>query len=394
MRVATMSRAEKHAYLEAIRRRYRLASRDKKSKILDEFCAVCGYNRKYAIRVLKKRRLKRRAKPGRKPWYDAKMLLEPLKAIWLATDQMCSKKLKVALHEWLPYYEKEQGKLDGLIRDQLYFISPSTIDRLLNAVRIHYPSKGLCGTKPGRLLKNQIPIKTDNWDVTQPGFLETDSVAHCGNSLEGSFVWSITMTDILTAWTESRATWNKGAAGVVNRVKNIEKSLPFEMLGFDCDNGSEFLNYHLIRYFMMRDKPVRFTRSRAYHKNDNAHVEQKNWTHVRHLFGYDRFDNPILVELMNDLYAHEWSLYQNHFVPVMKLIEKNKVNSRYYKRYDKPMTPYYRLMSSTHISSETKAKLREQHKALNPFELKRIIDRKLKHIFKFVTITTKVRNRL
>lgn len=389
-----MSLAEKRVYLEAIRRRYRQANRDKKSKILDEFCAVCGYNRKYAIRILRKRRLKKRLKPGRKPWYDPKTILEPLKAIWLATDQMCSKKLKVALKEWLPHYEKEKGNLNDVIRFQLYGISPPTIDRLLKPLRIQYPSKGLCGTKPGRLLKTQIPIKTDNWDITQPGFMETDTVAHCGNSLAGNFVWSLTMTDILTAWTECRATWNKGAAGVVKRIKNIEKSLPFELLGCDSDNGSEFLNYHLIRYLMKRKKPVKFTRSRAYHKNDNAHVEQKNWTHVRHLFGYDRFENPALVNLMNDLYANEWSLYQNHFCPVMKLIEKKKINSRYYKRYDKPMTPYYRVMGSTHISAETKTKLREQHRTLNPFELKRIIDKKLKKIFELVVITRKVRKRL
>jgi hypothetical protein len=389
-----MSRNEKLAYLEAIKRRYRKSGRKQKSKILDEFCEVCGYNRKYAIRILKKRITKKKAKPGRKAWYEPKLILLPLKAIWLATDQMCSKRLKVAIREWLPHYEKEQGDLGDMLRGQLYAVSPSTIDRLLKPLRIQYPIKGLSGTKPGRLLKNQIPIKTDNWDVTQPGFLEADTVAHCGNSLSGDFVWSLTMTDILTGWTENRATWNKGAEGVIKQIKNIEKSLPFELLGCDCDNGSEFLNYHLIRYLMKRDRPVQFTRSRPYHKNDNAHVEQKNWTHVRHLFGYDRFDNPAMVDLMNNLYANEWSLFQNHFSPIMKLIEKRKINSRYYKRYDKPLTPYRRLMASTHIPEETKAKLREQHRALNPFELKRIIDKKLKRIFTHVTITSKVRKRL
>jgi hypothetical protein len=389
-----MSLSEKRVYLEAIRRRYHQATRVNKSKILDEFCAVCGYNRKYAIRALKKRKPKKRAKPGRKPWYDPASLLEPLKAIWFATDQMCSKRLKVALKEWLPFYEKEQGDLDDVVRFRLYAISPATIDRLLKPLRIEYPTKGMSGTKPGRLLKTQIPIRTDNWDVTQPGFIEADTVAHCGNTLEGNFVWSLTMTDILTAWTENRATWNKGAHGVVEQVKNIEKSLPFKILGYDCDNGSEFLNKHLIRYFAKRDEPVQFTRSRPYHKNDNAHVEQKNWTHVRHLFGYDRFDNSDLVDMMNDLYANEWSQYQNHFCPVMKLIEKKKINSRYYKRYDKPLTPYYRLMGSSYIPKETKDMLREQHRKLNPFELKRIIDAKLKRIFEFITVTPKVRKRL
>lgn len=389
-----MSRDEKRAYLMAIHSRYRRASRKVKAQILNEFCAVCGYNRKYAIRTLRKRPAKRHAKPGPPSKYKQESLLVALKAVWLATDQMCSKKLKVALYEWLPHYEKEKGLLDDVTRGQLYKISPSTIDRLLKPVRIKYPSKGISGTKPGKLLKNQIPIKTDNWDVTQPGFMEFDTVAHCGNSIEGNFVWSLTATDILSTWTENRATWNKGADGVVKQVKNIEKSLPFELLGADCDNGSEFLNYHLIRYLMKRDKPVQFTRSRPYKKNDNAHVEQKNWSHVRHLFGYDRFENPVLVDLMNELYANEWSLYQNHFCPTMKLIEKTKINSRYRKKYDKPKTPYLRLMTSEYISEEKKVELREKHKNLNPFELKRVIEKKLKQIFKHVEITSKVRSRL
>ena len=389
-----MSRSEKRAYLSAIRRRYRLGCRAKKTKILDEFCAVCGLNRKYAIRLLHKKLKKIQQKPGRKSQYKYDRLLVPLKTIWLAADQMCSKKLKVAIREWLPHYEQEKGLLDDVTRGQLYAISPSTIDRLLKPIRVQYPQKGLCGTKPGRLLKNQIPIKTDNWDVTQPGFLEADTVAHCGNSLSGNFVWSLTLTDILTAWTECRATWNKGSAGVVNQINDVEKNLPFEILGYDCDSGSEFLNHHLIRYFMERKKPVQFTRSRPYHKNDNAHVEQKNWTHVRHLFGYDRFDKPELVELMNDLYKNEWSHYQNHFCPTMKLVEKIKINSRYHKRYDKPMTPYLRLIASGHISQEVKDRLREQHRKLNPFELKRIIEQKLKNIFTLVSVTSNVRQRL
>lgn len=389
-----MSLNERLAYLKAIVRRYKRSNRRQKARILDEFCAVWDYNRKYAIRLLRRKKSKKRAKPGRKPLYDPAKILAVLKPIWLATDQMCSKRLKVALREWLPYYEKENGLLDDKFRNQMYALSPATIDRLLKLVRIQYPSKGRCGTKPGKLLKNQIPIKTDNWDVMQPGFLEADTVAHCGNSLSGDFVWSLTMTDIFSGWTENRATWNKGATGVVKQVKNIEKSLPFDILGYDCDNGSEFLNHHLIRYFLKRKKPVQFTRSRPYHKNDNAHVEQKNWTHVRQLFGYDRFEDEKLVDLMNDLYSNEWSQYQNHFCPVMKLIEKVRVNSHDYKRYDKPMTPYHRLMGSKDILQEEKIKLREQHRMLNPFELKRIIEKKLKRIFEYITVSTRVRNRL
>lgn len=389
-----MSLEQRKAYLGEIRKRYKKSTRQQKAKILDEFCSVCQYNRKYAIRLLKKRHKQKRKRPGQKPRYEAEKLLKPLKAIWFASDQVCSKKLKVVIRDWLPHYENEEGLLDSLIRGQLYSISPATIDRLLKPLRLKYPRKGIGGTKPGRLLKNQIPIKTEHWDVTQPGYLEADTVAHCGNSLAGDFVWSLTLTDIKSTWTENRATWNKGAHGVCAQIEDVEKNLPFQIVGFDCDNGSEFLNYHLMRYFVERDKAVQFTRSRPYRKNDNAHVEQKNWTHVRHLFGYDRFDKPCLVELMNDLYKNEWSLYQNHFCPTMKLIEKKKINSRYYKRYDTPQTPYQRIMKSEYISQDVKEQLEKQHATLNPFELKRIIERKLKHIFKFVTVTSNVRQRL
>lgn len=389
-----MGRDEKLGYLNAIRKRYKRSGRKQKAKILDEFCAVCGYNRKYAIRLLKTRQQKKRRRPGRKARYQSKALLGPLEAIWFASDQMCGKRLKAVLREWLPYYEEEHGELDDVVRGQLNALSAATIDRLLKAVRVHYPRKGLSGTKPGTLLKNQIPIKTDHWDVTQPGYVEADTVAHCGNTLAGDFVWSITLTDIFTTWTENRATWNKGADGVVRQIKGIEKGLPFEILGFDCDNGSEFLNHHLWRYFANRKRGVQFTRSRPYHKNDNAHVEQKNWTHVRHIFGYDRFAHPKLVGLMNDLYSHELSLYQNHFCPTMKLIEKRKVNSRYYKRYDKPKTPYQRLMACDQISQERKNKLEDQHRNLNPFALKRAIEKKLKVIFSFVQVAPHKRGRL
>lgn len=390
-----MGQDKKKAYLQAIRKRYKRSDKASKAKILDEFCAVCGYNRKYAIRLISKRSRKEKQKPGRRPRYEVEKVLGPLKTIWFAADQMCSKRLKVALREWLPHYEVEYGLLEDSIRGQLYSISAATIDRMLKPVRVQHPRKGLSGTKPGRLLKNQIPIKTDHWDVDRPGFLEADTVAHCGNSLAGDFIWSLTLTDICSTWTESRATWNKGSGGVIEQIRDIENTLPFKILGFDCDNGSEFLNHHLIRYFTQTKKPsVQFTRSRPYQKNDNAHVEQKNWTHVRHLFGYDRFDNPELVTLMNDLYKNEWSHYQNHFCPTMKLIEKEKINSRYRKRYDNPKTPYLRLMTSAHIAQDVKNRLRAQHQSLNPFQLKRNIESKLERIFKLVTVTSFVRQRL
>lgn len=319
-----------------------------------------------------------------------------MKTIWFASDQPCSKRLHALMPDWLPYYEKEHGDLSNFVRLQLLCISPSSIDRALKQTKATCSRKDLSGTKSGTLLKNQIPIKTNQWEDNKPGFLEADSVAHCGNSLEGDFVWSITFTDIHTTWTENRAIWNKGSSGVIEQVQDLEATLPFKIKGFDCDNGSEFLNHHLLRYFTDRPKgqEIRFTRSRPYHKNDNAHVEQKNWTHVRHLLGYDRLDHPKLAKLVNDLYRHEWCLYQNHFLPTMKCIKKEKVNSRDRKQYDKPKTPYLRILECAEISDEIKRKLNAEHLQLNPFELKRQIEKKLRMIFSYVKVTQNVRKRI
>src|SRR5512138_1886521 len=374
-------------YLEAIRNRYRNSSRKEKSIILGEFCATCGYNRKYAIRLLRnKSPSPTNRKPGPALHYDKDQLLVPLKRIWFATDQMCSKKLKAAIPLWLPFYQKEYDPLPPDVSQKLIDMSSATIDRLLKPLRAIY-KKGRCSTKPGTLLKNQIPIKTHNWDVTKPGYFEADTVAHCGNSMAGDFVFSLTFTDIFSGWTENRAVWGKGSQGVLRQIRNIEERIAFPILGFDCDNGSEFLNHHLVSYFTDRPKaPVQFTRSRPYKKNDNAFVEQKNWTHVRQLLGYDRFDNPDLIPVINDLYISEWSLFNNYFCPTLKLKEKQRINSRYIKKYEPPQTPYQRLLDSTVVSDEAKRTLETIYKSLNPFKLKVNIDDKLKAVFHIVRL--------
>lgn len=374
-------------YLAAIRNRYRKARRKEKSVILGEFCATCGYNRKYAIRLLRKRDSDpSHRKPGPAFRYDKELLLLPLKRIWFATDQMCSKKLKAALPLWLPFYQEEFPPLLPDTRQKLLDMSPATIDRLLKPLRAVY-KKGRCSTKPGTLLKNQIPIKTHNWDVTRPGYFEADTVAHCGNSIAGDYVFSLTFTDIFSGWTENRAVWGKGSQGVLRQITDIEEKIVFPILGFDCDNGSEFLNHHLVRYFTDRPKAqVQFTRSRPYRKNDNAFVEQKNWTHVRQLLGYDRLENPELVPLINDLYMNEWSLFTNYFCPTLKLKEKQRINSRYIKRYEPPQTPYQRLLDSVDVSNEARRTLEKVYISLNPFKLKRKIDDKLRAIFHIVRL--------
>jgi len=389
-----MGGESRREYLAAIGLRYNEASKQEKTVILNEFCAVCGYHRKHALRLLHQREKKPKKRPGRKPRYDAPELMSALKRIWLATDQMCSKKLVAAIPLWLPFYERHYGQLRDDIKGKLLSISAATIDRRLAPTRVNIRPRGLGGTKPGRLLRNQIPIRTHNWDITQPGFMEADTVAHCGNSLAGDFIWSLTLTDIHTGWTECRATWNNGAIGVLEQIKHIQHGLVFPLKGFDCDNGSEFLNHHLLRYFTEHKPKISFTRSRPYKKNDNPHVEQKNWSCVRHLLGYDRLDNPALVHPINQLYANDWSRWQNHFCPHLKLIDKKRINSKYYKKYDSPKTPYQRLMESPHLSQEDKKMLEILHNTLDPFKLKRHIDQQLKAIFKMVSVTSNVRKRL
>ncbi len=200
--------------------------------------------------------------------------------------------------------------------------------------------------------------------------------------MAGMFAFTIDTVDIATGWTEQRAVWGKGETAVLVQIEDIEESLPFDLLGFDCDNGGEFLNYHLLRHFTERKQPVQFTRSRAYHKDDNAHVEQKNWTHVRQWLGYHRFDNPDVVPLLNDLYKHEWRLFHNFFCPSVKLMSKQRVASKTIKLYDSPKTPYQRIMESPYISETVKHSLTAVFNKLNPFDLRKAIEVKLKIIFK------------
>jgi len=378
-----MSPRSKKEYIEAIFLRYKKATCKEKTIILDEFCATCGYHRKHAIRLL--RRFKRFIKPkakkrGRSPVYHQEVILKPLKQIWLAANLPCSKRLKAILPLWLPGYVQSFGNLPSEVSQALLTISAPTIDRFLNPIRIQYKKRGRTTTKPGTLLRKHIPIKTNQWDESRPGFLEADTVAHCGESLSGMFAYTIDCVDIATGWTEQRAVWGKGETDVLQQLKHIEKSLPFPLLGFDSDNGSEFLNHHLLRHFTQRKPPVQFTRSRAYHKDDNAHVEQKNWTHVRQWLGYQRLDDPEVVPLLNNFYRQEWRLFHNFFCPSMKLLSKERVGSKTLKHHDPPKTPYQRIMESPHIPSNLKLDLSKQLEKLNPFVLREAMEKKLKTI--------------
>jgi hypothetical protein len=376
-----MSPKSKKDYISKIKYRYGHSTKKEKQLILDEFCKVCDYHRKYAIRILNSSstptRKKHVLRRGRKQKYTDPLIKQVLWDIWTAANLPCSKRLKAMLPIWLPHYEYE---IPDDIYAQLLSISPATIDRIMKVDRTKFPQRGLSTTKPGSLLKKHIPVKTEQWNETIPGFLEVDTVAHCGTSTAGMFAYTINSVDIATQWNEQRAVWGKGERGVMDAIKNIEISLPFELKGFDCDNGSEFLNWHLYRYFVQRDKPVSFTRSRPYRKNDNAHIEGKNWTHVRQYIGYERFDKSELVEHLNDLYTSEWRLFFNFFIASVKLIEKVRVGSKINKKYDPPKTPFQRVLESTEISETQKIQLQDVYNHLNPFRLQQKMMKKINAI--------------
>lgn len=378
----------KSILIESFRWKYHRSGKKVRGEILDELEERLKLHRKYIVRLLKEaqelpKKLKPNKKRGRKSKYDDPEFLKALRGLWMITDQMGPRLLKKSIPSWIVGFEKKQGKLAEDIREKLLTISHASIERHLRGARAKI-GKGRSGTKPGNMLRTEIPLRTDFWDVSQPGFVEADTVAHCGGSLMGDFIWSLTVTDINTTWTEVRATWNKGAHGVLQQIKDIEAHLPFELLGFDCDNGSEFLNHHLLRYFSdkkERNKLFTFTRSRPYHKDDNAHVEQKNWSHARQLLGYERLGFEQLVAPLNDLCVNEYSLLKNHFYPTFKLDHKIMVKSRYKRIYGDPVTPYERLLESTHIPDSIKDRLRDKHQTLDPVDLQLTVRHKLKNIW-------------
>jgi len=261
-------------------------------------------------------------------------------------------------------------------------ISPAQIDRLLRPARVQHPKKGLSTTRPGTLLRHAVPTRSGPPITTRPGSVEADTVAHCDDSTEGDYVNSLTFTELFSGWTENRAVWNKSGEAVLVQLKQLEGVVPYAMQDFHTDNGGEFLNWALPRHLTGRAVQLHWTRSRAYRKNDNAHCEQKNWTHVLQLFGHDRFEHPELVALMNDLYANEWSQFTNHFKPTFKLLKREKKDGKTKRIYEPtPQTPYQRLLACPDSAEATKAKLRAEHTRLDPFALKKSIELKLKKFF-------------
>jgi hypothetical protein len=377
-----MSRELKAEMLGKLQARYGRRSREGKSGMLDELCEDYGYERKYAIKLLRGRLAQPRGgvRPGPEPKYES--ILPVVTEVWRTAEQPCGKRLAPILGLWLPYYERHYERLSRRQRQQLRQVSPATLDRLLAPARAQQGGRGRGGTKPGSLLRTEIPLRTGTWDLTQPGYLEADSVAHCGGSLAGDFIWSLTYTDILSGWTEGGAVWNKGANGVLAATRAVEERLPFALLGFDCDNGGEFLNHHLWTYMRARPGPVEFTRSRPYHSNDNAHVEQKNWTWARQLLGYGRLEDPELVEPISALYREVWAPWQNFFLPCLKLERKWREGSHWRKCYEPPRTAYERLCAPGRLSRRGRRDLQERHASLDPFLLKQELERRLEKILR------------
>jgi len=377
-----MSHRSRWEYFRAIYARYRQVDRKQKQVILNEFCANTGYHRKYAIRRLNGPP-PGRAQPGRvrrrsrSPSYGS-AVVSVLQAVWEAAGYPWSVRLKALVPLWMPWVKK-RFRVSAEVERQLLAISARQIDRRLRERKHRLQRRRYGGTRPGALLKHQIPVKTEAWDVRVPGFTEVDLVSHSGPRATGEFAYSLNLTDLHTTWTETRAVLGKGESAVVAAFQDLQAALPFRLLGIDSDNGSEFINRHLARWCWQRD--IQFTRSRPYKKDDNAHVEQKNWTHVRKLLAWDRYGTPQAVEAINDLYRNELRLWMNLFQPSVKLLQKIRVGSKLRRQYGPAQTPLDRVLASEVIDPQRAAELRALRQRLDPFELGRTIDRKLDRIY-------------
>lgn len=373
-----MSQNTRQEVLAKQRGRYARAGKEHKTKIINEVVELFGYHRKAAIRSLQSRRAIRAPSVlGRPKEYDPDKLLPPLKAIWLAALQPCGWRLKACLPDWLPAYEQDHRRLNADVRRALLAASRATLDRLLIPARVQHRRRAT--TRPGTLLRHQIPIRTD-WNEHAPGFLEVDTVAMCGGRLDDRHGWMFDALDVHTTWNEMRGLPNRSETATLQEIRDVELSLPFALRGIDSDNGGEFINHHLAKHLQERPHPVAFTRSRPYRKNDNAHIEQKNYTQVRQWFGYERYDDPEVWPLVNTLCKGALNQLLNYFLPTLKLKSKQRVGSRVLRQYDPALTPLVRVLACAQVTTQTKARLEREKKQLNPFALRREVDRQLKEI--------------
>jgi len=374
----------KKELISAVKSRYVKAGKKSKGRILDEFCQNTGYNRSYATRILQPgydhQRVAREGRRSRQRKYDSAAIVAVIK-IWELLDYPCGVRLQPMINPMLETLIRHgELKLNEKTIAQLKIISAKTLDRRLKRERvIRRLGKNRGTTRHGSLLKSSIPIRVTDWDTAKIGFMEIDTVAHNGGDPSGEFIYSLDMVEICSGWSEQMAVLGKGEKGIAQAINTIKIEQPFTLLGLDSDNGGEFINYHLVRY--CQGENIYFTRSRPDRKNDNAYVEQKNYTHIRRWLGYGRFDNEQQLKLINNLYRRELRLYNNFFRPVMKIISKEKINNSICrKKYDTAKTPYQRLLESDQINQEQKQKLTEIYLSLNPVQLKLAVDQKIKKI--------------
>jgi transposase InsO family protein len=367
--------------LPEFQERYRVAqAKQERSRLLDEFCRAAGYHRKYGIALLNGARINvLTPKRRRGPTYS-RATVRAAEYIWEAAGYPWSSRLKASFALWLPWARGQVPGFTDEVQAQLLRISARQLDRRLHPKKRRLKRRMYGRTKPGTLLKHHIPIKTDHWDVAEPGYCEIDLVSHSGACASGEFIYSLNLTDIHTGWCETRAVMGRGEQGVVAALEEIRRALPFALKGIDSDNGSEFINHHLVRY--CEERAIQFTRSRPYQKNDNAHIEQKNWTHVRRVFGWDRYDTPALLEAMNEIYRGELGRMMNLYQPSVKLIEKKRIGSKLCRRYDEAQTPLDRLLA--HAGPQAPPlrieQLRRHRQRLDPFALSRALEQHLAHI--------------
>jgi hypothetical protein len=375
-----MSEITRKEVLAKLCRRYATAGLEHKTKLIDQAVELFGYHRKAAIRALRRPGPAAVEVPfviGRPREYDPELLLKPLKVIWLCALQPCGRRLVAALPEWVPAYEQDHQRLNSDVRESLLSASAATLDRLLRPARAQHRRRG--ATRSGTLLRQEIPIRT-GWSDEGAGYLEVDTVALCGGCLDDRHAWMLDGVDIRTTWVEMRALPNRSQNATLEQLRDVEEQLPFKLAGLDADNGGEFINHHLVAYAHERAQPLAFTRSRPYRKNDNAHVEQKNYTHVRQWFGYERHDNPQVVPLINALCKGALGQLLNLFLPSMQLKSKRREGSRTLRVYDRAATPLKRVLEREEVTPEKKVQLQQLHASLNPFALRRQIEKSLKEI--------------
>jgi hypothetical protein len=378
---ANMSVNTRSEMMIKLRSRYRNAGFKHRTKLIDQAVADFGYHRKSAIRALGAPARAALPRPGRPPKYDSAALQPALKAIWLAGQQPCGKRLAAMMADWVPAFEGYHQSLTAPLKEQLLSMSSATLDRMLAPSRARGRGRSR-PTRPGAMLRQEIPIRGGAWQENQAGWLEADTVSLSGGSAAGEVIWMLDSTDICTTWVEMRAMFGRGQHAAVEQLTQIEGLLPFPWLGLDSDNGGEFINRHVLRWCQKnRGEPIYYTRSRPYRSNDNAHIEQKNWTHVRQWFGYERHDNPEVAARINELASGELRQFQNLFTASMKLESRRKTPEGKERRaYGKALTPFARVMASAEVSAERKAELTALKARLNPFELEVAIQKKLRRI--------------